>query len=57
MTTTKVKRPAKTRERKTTGNQKTGTSVKTTKIDQLVALLTHPDGASIADMCKTTGWQ
>ena len=27
------------------------------KTDQLVALLTRPEGASIAEMCEATGWQ
>ena len=30
---------------------------RTTKIDQLITMLTRPDGATIAEMCDVTGWQ
>ena len=49
--------PVKKHKRKTPDGQSTGTSDKTTKIDQLVAMLTRSDGASIAEMCEATGWQ
>ena len=49
MRTTNTKKPAKTRERKI--------PARITKIDQLVALLTRSEGASIAEMCDTTSWQ
>lgn len=32
-------------------------ATKTTKLDRIVALLRRPDGAGIAELCKTTGWQ
>jgi Protein of unknown function (DUF3489) len=32
-------------------------AAKTTKLDRIVALLQRPDGAGIAELCKTTGWQ
>ena len=57
MRTTNTKKPAKTRERKTPENRRTGTPARITKIDQLVAMLTRTEGASIAEMCDTTGWQ
>ena len=56
---TKARAPQSTKEPETTKSRvhaKTAT-VRTTKIDQLVALLTRPDGATIAEMCDVTGWQ
>ena len=32
-------------------------SAKVSKLDQVLALLTQPQGASLAELCAATGWQ
>lgn len=32
-------------------------SAKVSKLDQVVALLSRPQGASLAELCTATGWQ
>ena len=49
---TVVKR--KTASRRNTGSKAT---VKTTKTDAVIALLSRPKGASLDEMMKATGWQ
>ena len=56
---TKAKAPQSTKAREATKSkaQAKTASARTTKIDQLVAMLNRPDGATIAEMCDLTGWQ
>lgn len=49
--------PAKARVRPAKSPSELTTQGKTSKIDRLVELLTRPGGATIAEMCDTTGWQ
>ena len=32
-------------------------SPKLSKLDQILALVSQPDGAGLAEMCAATGWQ
>lgn len=41
----------------TTKSQASAGAKKLTRLDLLQGLLTHPDGASIAEMMEATGWQ
>jgi hypothetical protein len=45
-----MSKPTKTNATKSTAKRKT-------KADQIIGLLCRPDGASIAEMMKATGWQ
>jgi hypothetical protein len=42
---------------KTTALQPAQSTPKTTKLDQLIALLKAPDGATMDEMVTATGWQ
>lgn len=56
---TKATAPQSTKAPGTTKNQTRtkAAPAKITKIDQLITMLTRPDGATIAEMCDVTQWQ
>ncbi len=52
-----IKTTRKGQDTKTSDCGKAPTAGKTTKLDQIVAMLSKPKGASLAEITAVTGWQ
>jgi hypothetical protein len=51
------KTPRKSHNTRGAAAEQPATVIKTSKLDLIVAHLTRPDGASLADLVAATGWQ